>query len=102
MPQQLTLKHHRNYQSINILLIKTNFSFNAAEVKRVFGGHMLDYILGLCRGNYDYISRISDPLQIYIISFLELEDIGHLAQTSKHFYKVYIFFELSQKLRNNI
>ena len=60
----------------------------AAEVKRVFGEHMLDYILGLCKGNYDYISRISDPLQIYIISFLELEDIGHLAQTSKHFHKV--------------
>ena len=49
---------------------------------------MMEYVVRLCHGHYDYITRISTSLKIYIMSFLQLEDIAHLAQTSKHFHKV--------------
>ena len=58
------------------------------SVKRVFGNHMLQYVKRLCSGHYDYLSRITTSLLIYILSFVDLEDIAHLAQTSKHFHKV--------------
>jgi len=58
------------------------------EIKRVFGNNTLEYIKQLCDGNYDNFIRLSNSLQIYIISFMELEDIATLSQTNKHFNQV--------------
>nr|CAB3245281.1 F-box only protein 36-like [Phallusia mammillata] len=55
------------------------------DIKRFFGAHMLEYVKELCSGHFDYFPRLKKSLQIYIMSFMELEDIGRLAQTSKHF-----------------
>jgi len=59
-----------------------------SEIKRVFGNNTFEYVRQLCDGNYDNFVRLSTPLQIYIISFMELEDIATLSQTSKHFNEV--------------
>lgn len=56
-----------------------------SDIKRVFGNNTLEYVKQLCAGNYDYFVRLSNPLQIYIMSFMELEDIAQISQTSKHF-----------------
>lgn len=55
------------------------------EIKRVFGKPTLQYIKQLCKGQVDILPRLSKTLQIYIASFLELEDIASLAQCNKHF-----------------
>jgi len=54
----------------------------------VFGEKTLEYVKELCDGNFDYFPRLSKTLQIYIISFVDLEDIGKLAQSCKHFREV--------------
>lgn len=60
-------------------------------MKRVFGVNTLVYVKELCAGKYDFFARLSKALKIYVISFLELEDIASLGQVSKHFQEV-IFF----------
>ena len=65
------------------------FQLCLGEIKRVFGNNTLEYIKQLCVGNYDNFIRLSNSLQIYIISFMELEDIATLSQTNKHFNQVF-------------
>ncbi|XP_002132035.2 F-box only protein 36-like [Ciona intestinalis] len=59
-----------------------------SEVKRVFGANMLVYVKQLCLGHFDYFVRLSNPLQILIMSYMELEDIASLSQTNKHFHEL--------------
>ncbi|CAK8697829.1 F-box only protein 36-like [Clavelina lepadiformis] len=59
-----------------------------SEVKRVFGENTLTYVKSLCEGHFDHFVRISNALQIYIISFMDLEDIAKLSQTNKHFHEL--------------
>ncbi|XP_053842508.1 F-box only protein 36 [Vidua macroura] len=42
-------------------------------------------VLNLCQGNYDFLKQLPVPLLLYIISFLELEDIARLSQVSHRF-----------------
>ncbi|XP_033109173.1 F-box only protein 36-like [Anneissia japonica] len=58
------------------------------DVRRVFGLNTLEYAKNLCMGKIDYFARLPMPLLIYLVSFLELEDVAALAQTSKQFYEV--------------
>ncbi|XP_071950645.1 F-box only protein 36-like [Antedon mediterranea] len=58
------------------------------DVRRVFGNNTLEYVKNLCLGQIDYLARLPTPLLIYLVSFLELEDVASLAQTSKQFYEV--------------
>lgn len=51
----------------------------------MFGAKVLEHVLNLCRGNYDFLERLPVPLLLYIISFLELEDIARLSQVSRRF-----------------
>ncbi|XP_062438842.1 F-box only protein 36 [Rhea pennata] len=55
------------------------------QIAIVFGANVLEHVLNLCRGNYDFLERLPVPLLLYIISFLELEDIARLSQVSHRF-----------------
>ncbi|XP_074954916.1 F-box only protein 36 isoform X1 [Phalacrocorax aristotelis] len=55
------------------------------QIAIVFGAKVLEHVLSLCRGNYDFLERLPVPLLLYIISFLELEDIASLSQVSHRF-----------------
>ncbi|XP_063298373.1 F-box only protein 36 isoform X1 [Pelobates fuscus] len=59
-----------------------------AQIAIIFGQETLNYILNLCQGYYDYLERLPDPLLVYIVSFLDLEDIAQLAQVSHKFKKI--------------
>ncbi|XP_067898657.1 F-box only protein 36-like isoform X2 [Heterodontus francisci] len=54
----------------------------------VFGDEVLKYICNLCQHQFDYLDRLPKAQLMYIISFLELEDIARLSQTSRKFEKV--------------
>ncbi|KAM9009073.1 LOW QUALITY PROTEIN: F-box only protein 36 [Ara ararauna] len=65
----------------------------------VFGAKVLEHVLNLCRGNYDFLKQLPVPLLLHIISFLELKDIARLSQVSSRLEMVkktikikYIFF----------
>ncbi|KAG8520878.1 F-box only protein 36, partial [Galemys pyrenaicus] len=58
------------------------------QVALIFGGRILDYVSNLCKGQIDYLERLSDTLLLYIISHLDLEDIARLSQTSRRFAKL--------------
>nr|XP_034989863.1 F-box only protein 36 [Zootoca vivipara] len=55
------------------------------QIAIVFGGDTLDHIFNMCRGNFDFLARLPDPLLLYIISYLDLEDIARLSQVSHRF-----------------
>uniref|UniRef100_A0A8B9U0U3 F-box domain-containing protein n=1 Tax=Anas zonorhyncha TaxID=75864 RepID=A0A8B9U0U3_9AVES len=46
---------------------------------------VLEHVLNLCRGKYDFLDRLPVPLLLDIISFLELENIARLSQVSCRF-----------------
>ncbi|CAL8281152.1 unnamed protein product [Lota lota] len=59
-----------------------------SQVGLVFGQGIQAYTLALSRGCYDYLERLPDPLLLHILSYLELEDVGTLGQTSRRFRKL--------------
>ncbi|NP_001070215.1 F-box only protein 36a [Danio rerio] len=54
----------------------------------VIGSGILEYTLALCRGHFDYLERLPDKLLLTILSYISLQDIGHLSQTSNRFRKL--------------
>ncbi|XP_056621538.1 F-box only protein 36a isoform X2 [Triplophysa dalaica] len=54
----------------------------------VFGPKSLEYTLSLCRGHFEYLVRLPDQLLLNILSYLPLQDIGHISQTSSRFRKL--------------
>ncbi|XP_044890521.1 F-box only protein 36 isoform X3 [Felis catus] len=61
------------------------------QIALIFGARVLDYVFNLCEGKFDFLERLSDNLLLSIISYLDLEDIARLSQTSRRFAKLYIF-----------
>uniref|UniRef100_A0A8C5QT65 F-box protein 36 n=1 Tax=Leptobrachium leishanense TaxID=445787 RepID=A0A8C5QT65_9ANUR len=59
-----------------------------AQIGIIFGQKTLNYILNLCSGQYDFLERLPEPLLLYILTFLDLEDITQLGQVSHSFQKV--------------
>uniref|UniRef100_UPI00398E4245 F-box only protein 36a isoform X1 n=1 Tax=Pristiophorus japonicus TaxID=55135 RepID=UPI00398E4245 len=57
------------------------------HISVIFGNEILKYICNLCQHRFDYLERLPKGLLMYIISFLELEDIARLSQTSRQFEK---------------
>ncbi|XP_041069904.1 F-box only protein 36-like isoform X6 [Carcharodon carcharias] len=57
----------------------------AIHVGVIFGNEVLKYVCNLCQHQFDYLNRIPEGLLMYIISFLELEDIARFSQTSRKF-----------------
>ncbi|XP_072474214.1 F-box only protein 36 isoform X3 [Notamacropus eugenii] len=58
------------------------------QIALIFGSKILQYVINLCKGKYDFLERLSDPLLLRIISYLDLEDIARLSQTSHRFQKL--------------
>uniref|UniRef100_A0A8C1JGX3 F-box protein 36a n=1 Tax=Cyprinus carpio TaxID=7962 RepID=A0A8C1JGX3_CYPCA len=58
------------------------------QLAAVFGARILDYTLALCGGHVDYLERLPDKLLLEILSYISLQDIGHLSQTSSRFRKL--------------
>ncbi|PAA71450.1 hypothetical protein BOX15_Mlig000001g1 [Macrostomum lignano] len=48
----------------------------------VFGKDIVRYIEGLIEGNYDWLVRLPDDLLVYLLTFLNLEDIERLSHVS--------------------
>lgn len=69
-----------------------------AQVAIVFGGNTLNHILNLCRGNFDFLERLPKSLLLNIITFLDLEDIARLSQTSRTFQKICNSEQLWEKI----
>ncbi|XP_008688608.1 F-box only protein 36 [Ursus americanus] len=55
------------------------------QIALIFGARILDYVFNLCEGKFDFLERLSDKLLLNIISYLDLEDIARLSQTSRRF-----------------
>ncbi|XP_076000859.1 F-box only protein 36b [Genypterus blacodes] len=68
-----------------------------SEVSMVFGRRILQYTKALCRGQYDYLDHLPDSLLLHILSYLELQDVGHLGQTSRKFRQLCKSEELWEK-----
>ncbi|KAF5904614.1 F-box only protein 36-like [Clarias magur] len=47
----------------------------------VFGPDVLEYTKNLCGRHYDYLPRLSDPLLLRIMAYLDLEDVAQIALT---------------------
>uniref|UniRef100_A0A8D0MJG1 F-box only protein n=1 Tax=Sus scrofa TaxID=9823 RepID=A0A8D0MJG1_PIG len=58
------------------------------QIALIFGAKILDYVFNLCEGKFDFLERLSDNLLLNIISYLDLEDIARLSQTSRRFAKL--------------
>ncbi|XP_006866855.1 PREDICTED: F-box only protein 36 [Chrysochloris asiatica] len=58
------------------------------QVALIFGAKIIEYVLNLCQGKFDFLERLSDSLLLCIISYLDLEDIARLSQTSRKFAKL--------------
>ncbi|XP_004868068.1 F-box only protein 36 [Heterocephalus glaber] len=58
------------------------------QVALIFGRRTLEYVFSLCKGEIDFLERLSDHLLLSIISYLDLEDIARLSQTSCRFAKL--------------
>uniref|UniRef100_A0A8C2VJE9 F-box protein 36 n=1 Tax=Chinchilla lanigera TaxID=34839 RepID=A0A8C2VJE9_CHILA len=58
------------------------------QVALIFGARTLDYVFNLCKGKFDFLERLSDSLLLSIISYLDLEDVARLSQTSRRFAKL--------------
>ncbi|XP_050822142.1 F-box only protein 36 [Gopherus flavomarginatus] len=72
------------------------------QIAVVFGANTLEHIFNLCRGNFDFLERLPDPLLLYIISFLELEDIARLSQVSHRFKTICNSDTLWEKIVQNL
>ncbi|XP_040204760.1 F-box only protein 36 [Rana temporaria] len=59
-----------------------------AQIDTVFGQKVLSYVINLCRGQYDFLERLSESLILYLLTFLDLEDIAQLSQVSHTFQKL--------------
>ncbi|XP_068136603.1 F-box only protein 36 isoform X2 [Hyperolius riggenbachi] len=59
-----------------------------AQVGIVFGQKVLNYVINLCRGQYDFLERLPESMMLYILTFLDLEDIAQLSQVSQTFQKL--------------
>lgn len=58
------------------------------QIALIFGAGILDYVFNLCKGRFDFLERLSDALLLRIISYLDLEDLVRLSQTSRRFAKL--------------
>nr|XP_020143627.1 F-box only protein 36 [Microcebus murinus] len=58
------------------------------QIAVVFGAKIVEYVFNLCEGKLDFLERLSDNLLLRIISYLDLEDVARLSQTSRRFAKL--------------
>nr|XP_020639655.1 F-box only protein 36-like isoform X1 [Pogona vitticeps] len=58
------------------------------QIQSIFGKKMMNYFLNLCQGHYDFLVRMPENLIIYILSFLNIEDIRQFSKTCKRFWQL--------------
>nr|KAG8541736.1 hypothetical protein GDO81_028341 [Engystomops pustulosus] len=58
-----------------------------SQIGVIFGQKTLSHVMNLCRGQYDFLERLPEPLILYILTFLDLEDVAQLSQVSHTFQK---------------
>ncbi|XP_028917833.1 F-box only protein 36 isoform X2 [Ornithorhynchus anatinus] len=68
------------------------------QIALIFGANVLDYAFNLCRGKFDFLERLPDPLLLCIVSYLDLEDLARLSQTSHRFKKICSSDELWEQI----
>ncbi|XP_053520331.1 F-box only protein 36 isoform X1 [Artibeus jamaicensis] len=74
---------------VNVIIIsRSTCAVTEVQIALIFGGRILDYVLNLCEGRFDFLERLSDSLLLNIISYLDLEDLTNLSQTSRRFSKL--------------
>lgn len=71
-----------------VTLLVCWFLWITVQIALIFGARILDYVFNLCEGKFDFLERLSDNLLLNIISYLDLEDIARLSQTSRRFAQV--------------
>ncbi|KAG8541733.1 hypothetical protein GDO81_028341 [Engystomops pustulosus] len=59
-----------------------------SQIGVIFGQKTLSHVMNLCRGQYDFLERLPEPLILYILTFLDLEDVAQLSQVSHTFQKI--------------
>lgn len=59
-----------------------------ADVHRVFGKSMVDYINGLCKGQVDWIMVLPDKLFAKIFNYIGIKELKTLSPVCKRFRKV--------------
>ncbi|XP_008688607.1 F-box only protein 36 isoform X5 [Ursus maritimus] len=69
------------------------------QIALIFGARILDYVFNLCEGKFDFLERLSDKLLLNIISYLDLEDIARLSQTSRRFAQASVHLPFLQEER---
>ncbi|XP_048362458.1 F-box only protein 36 isoform X2 [Sphaerodactylus townsendi] len=55
------------------------------QIAYIFGPGILDHIINLCQGKFDFLARLPDQLLLRIVAYLDLEDISRLAQVAHRF-----------------
>ncbi|KAM3933256.1 F-box only protein 36-like [Leptodactylus fuscus] len=68
-------------------------------LEKIFGMNTMEYILNLCRGQFDFIVRIPDSLKMRILSFLDTQDIKQLSETCIAFQKLCSTEEFWEKMK---
>ncbi|XP_073470834.1 F-box only protein 36-like [Aquarana catesbeiana] len=68
-------------------------------LEKIFGKATMEYVLNLCRGQFDFIVRIPDSLKIRILSFLDTQDIKQLSETCKTYQKLCNSEEFWEKIK---
>uniref|UniRef100_A0A8D1BPV5 F-box domain-containing protein n=1 Tax=Sus scrofa TaxID=9823 RepID=A0A8D1BPV5_PIG len=76
------------YSKISHCKLKKKKNDFRVQIALIFGAKILDYVFNLCEGKFDFLERLSDNLLLNIISYLDLEDIARLSQTSRRFAKL--------------
>ncbi|XP_033894694.2 F-box only protein 36-like isoform X2 [Acipenser ruthenus] len=59
-----------------------------AQIATVLCDSIVSYTLNLCRSNFDYLEHLPNALLLYVILYLDLEDVAQLSQTSRKFEKL--------------
>ncbi|XP_062380855.1 F-box only protein 36b [Sardina pilchardus] len=59
-----------------------------SQVRVAFGTRIMQHTQALCEGHFDYLERLPERLLLRIMTYLNLEDIARLGQTSHAFRKL--------------
>ncbi|XP_075706448.1 F-box only protein 36-like [Rhinoderma darwinii] len=68
-------------------------------LEKIFGKDTMEYVLNLCRGQFDFIVRIPNSIKIRILSFLDTQDIKQLSETCQAFQKLCSSEEFWEKMK---
>ncbi|KAG8586891.1 hypothetical protein GDO81_005511 [Engystomops pustulosus] len=68
-------------------------------LEKIFGKDTMEYVVNLCRGQFDLIVRIPDSLKIRILSFLDTQDIKQMSETCRAFQKLCSTEEFWEKMK---